>query len=53
MAINGEGQFSLDVDHQRLVNERFDDRAQRWEQVYQREDLFSVIHQHRQARALN
>jgi ubiquinone/menaquinone biosynthesis C-methylase UbiE len=39
--------------HQRLVNERFHDRAQRWEEVYQREDLFSVIHQHRQARALS
>jgi len=38
--------------HQRLVNERFHDRAQRWEEVYQRADLFSVIHQHRQARAL-
>jgi ubiquinone/menaquinone biosynthesis C-methylase UbiE len=53
MTINGEGQFSPDADHQRLVNERFRDRAQRWEQVYQREDLFSVIHQHRQARALD
>jgi SAM-dependent methyltransferase len=53
MTINGEGQFSPDADHQRLVNERFHDRAQCWEQVYQREDLFSVIHQHRQARALD
>jgi ubiquinone/menaquinone biosynthesis C-methylase UbiE len=53
MTINGDGQFSPDADHQRLVNERFHDRAQRWEQVYQREDLFSVIHQHRHARALN
>jgi ubiquinone/menaquinone biosynthesis C-methylase UbiE len=41
------------ADHQQLVNERFHDRAQRWEEVYQREDLFSVIHQHRQARALS
>jgi ubiquinone/menaquinone biosynthesis C-methylase UbiE len=39
--------------HQQLVNERFHDRARRWEEVYQREDLFSVIHQHRQARALS
>jgi ubiquinone/menaquinone biosynthesis C-methylase UbiE len=39
--------------HQQLVNERFHDRAPRWEEVYQREDLFSVIHQHRQARALS
>jgi ubiquinone/menaquinone biosynthesis C-methylase UbiE len=43
----------LSDSHQRLVNKRFHDRAQHWEQVYQREDLFSVIHQHRQARALN
>ncbi len=35
------------------MNERFRDRAQRWEEVYQREDLFSLIHQHRQARALD
>jgi ubiquinone/menaquinone biosynthesis C-methylase UbiE len=41
------------TDQQRLVNERFHDRARRWEEVYQREDLFSVIHQHRQARSLN
>ncbi len=41
------------ADHQRLVNERFHDRARRWEEVYEREDLFSVIHQHRQARALD
>jgi ubiquinone/menaquinone biosynthesis C-methylase UbiE len=41
------------ADHQQLVNERFHDRARRWEEVYQREDLFSVIHQHRQARALS
>jgi ubiquinone/menaquinone biosynthesis C-methylase UbiE len=53
MTINGEGQFSPDADHQRRVNERFHDRARRWEEVYQREDLFSVIHQHRQARALD
>ena len=41
------------ADHQQLVNERFHDRARRWEEVYQRGDLFSVIHQHRQARALS
>jgi ubiquinone/menaquinone biosynthesis C-methylase UbiE len=39
--------------HQQPVNERFHDRARRWEEVYQREDLFSVIHRHRQARALS
>jgi ubiquinone/menaquinone biosynthesis C-methylase UbiE len=39
--------------HQRLVNERFHDRARHWEEVYQRQDLFSVVHQHRQARALH
>jgi ubiquinone/menaquinone biosynthesis C-methylase UbiE len=41
------------ADHQQLVNERFHDRARRWAEVYQREDLFSVIHQHRQERALS
>src|SRR5262245_40574203 len=39
--------------HQQLVNERFHDRALRWGEVYQCEDLFSVILQHRQARALS
>jgi hypothetical protein len=39
--------------HRRLVNERFHDRALRREEVYQRQDLFSVIHQQRQARALS
>ncbi len=44
---------SKTADHQRLVNQRFHDRARRWEEVYQRDDLFSVIHQDRQARALD
>jgi ubiquinone/menaquinone biosynthesis C-methylase UbiE len=35
------------------VNERFHDRVWRWEEVYHREDLFSVIHQHRLERALS
>jgi ubiquinone/menaquinone biosynthesis C-methylase UbiE len=43
----------LSEGHQRLVNERFRDRARRWEEVYRRQDLFSVVHQHRQARALH
>jgi ubiquinone/menaquinone biosynthesis C-methylase UbiE len=41
------------ADHQPLVGERFHDSARRWEEVYEHEDLFSVIHQHRQARALD
>lgn len=39
--------------HQRLISQRFHDRTRRWEEVYQRDDLFSVIHQDRQARALD
>src|SRR5260221_13186229 len=51
VTINSAGPLGPDTaDHQRLVNERFRDRAQRWEEVYQREDLFSLIHQHRQPR---
>src|SRR5260370_28146113 len=54
VTINSAGPLGPDTaDHQRLVNERFRDRAQRGEEVYQREDLFSLIHQHRQARALD
>jgi SAM-dependent methyltransferase len=53
MTINGDGQFSPYADHQLRVNDRFHERAHRSEQVYQRGDLFSVIHQHRQARALD
>jgi ubiquinone/menaquinone biosynthesis C-methylase UbiE len=40
------------ADQQRLVNERFRLRARNWEELYEREDLFSVIHRLRHARAL-
>jgi ubiquinone/menaquinone biosynthesis C-methylase UbiE len=36
----------------RLVTERFDARAWRWDELYERTDLFSVIHRDRHARAL-
>jgi ubiquinone/menaquinone biosynthesis C-methylase UbiE len=53
MTASSAGPLSPDAaDHQRLVSQRFHDRAQRREEVDQCEDLFSVIHQHRQARAL-
>jgi ubiquinone/menaquinone biosynthesis C-methylase UbiE len=41
------------AENPQLLNERFHDRVRRWEEVYQREDLFSVIHQHRLERALS
>ena len=40
------------TDQQRLVNGRFGAHARRWDELYQRADLFSVIHQERHARAL-
>jgi ubiquinone/menaquinone biosynthesis C-methylase UbiE len=40
------------ADQQRLVTDRFAAHAQRWEDLYERADLFSVIHQERHARAL-
>lgn len=39
-------------DQQGLVTERFHTRARNWNDLYERDDLFSVIHQDRQARAL-
>ncbi len=40
------------ADQQRLVTDRFSAHAQRWQDLYERTDLFSVIHQERHARAL-
>jgi ubiquinone/menaquinone biosynthesis C-methylase UbiE len=37
---------------QQLVNERFDSHAQDWDELYQKENLFSVIIRHRHDRAL-
>src|SRR5215813_8751886 len=37
---------------QQLVNERFDSHAQDWDDLYQKENLFSVIIRHRHDRAL-
>lgn len=39
-------------DHQRLVTELFQGRARRWDEVYRREDLLSVIIRLRHERAL-
>ncbi|HKD87975.1 MAG TPA: class I SAM-dependent methyltransferase, partial [Streptosporangiaceae bacterium] len=39
-------------DHQRLVTEFFQNRARRWDEVYRREDLLSVIIRRRHERAL-
>ncbi|HXB46569.1 MAG TPA: methyltransferase domain-containing protein [Streptosporangiaceae bacterium] len=39
-------------DHQRLVTKLFQDRARRWDEVYRREDLLSVIVRLRHERAL-
>ena len=39
-------------DNQRLVSELFHDRARRWDELYQREDLLSVIIRLRHERAL-
>jgi len=39
-------------DHQRLVTEFFQNRARRWDEVYEREDLLSVIIRLRHERAL-
>jgi ubiquinone/menaquinone biosynthesis C-methylase UbiE len=39
-------------DNQRLVTELFHDRARRWDELYQREDLLSVIIRLRHERAL-
>jgi hypothetical protein len=35
-----------------LVNERFDSHAQDWDELYQKDDLLSVIIRHRHVRAL-
>jgi ubiquinone/menaquinone biosynthesis C-methylase UbiE len=40
------------TDHERLVTELFQNRARRWDEVYQREDLLSVIIRLRHERAL-
>jgi ubiquinone/menaquinone biosynthesis C-methylase UbiE len=37
---------------QRLVNERFDSHARNWDELYEKDDLFSVIIRHRHERAL-
>jgi ubiquinone/menaquinone biosynthesis C-methylase UbiE len=37
---------------QQLVNERFDSHAQEWDDLYEKDDLFSVIIRHRHDRAL-
>src|SRR5260370_24769395 len=37
---------------QRLVNERFDSHAQDWDELYQKDDLFSVIIRRRHDLAL-
>jgi ubiquinone/menaquinone biosynthesis C-methylase UbiE len=43
----------VDAGQQQLVKERFQARAENWDELYQRDDLFSVIHRLRHDRALN
>jgi ubiquinone/menaquinone biosynthesis C-methylase UbiE len=47
------GDAEKTADPQRLADERARERARRWEDVRQRDDPFSIIHQDRQARALD
>src|SRR5438552_1902257 len=50
--LTGGRMADLRDDQDRLVTERFGAHARRWDELYECDDLFSVIHQDRHARAL-